>query len=60
MTDYLPLSTIGSYGKSTYVMAMSQQTQNICITFRQRWPNIFDVEPTLYKFYMFYVVHCHR
>ena len=29
----------------------SQQTQNICITFIQRRPDVFDVEPTLYKCY---------
>ena len=29
----------------------SQQTQNICITCVQRWPNVFDVGPTLYKCY---------
>ena len=29
----------------------SQQIQNICITFVQRRPNIFDVGPTLYKCY---------
>ena len=29
----------------------SQQTQNICITFVQRRPNVFDVDPTLYKYY---------
>ena len=28
-----------------------QQTQNICITFTQRRPNVFDVGPTLYKCY---------
>ena len=27
----------------------SQQTQNICTTFIQRRPNVFDVGPTLYK-----------
>ena len=27
----------------------AQQTQNICITFIQRRPNVFDVDPTLYK-----------
>ena len=30
---------------------LSQQTQNICITFIQRWPSVFDVGPTLYKCY---------
>ena len=29
--------------------AVSQKTQNICITFIQRRPNVFDVGPTLYK-----------
>ena len=29
----------------------AQQTQNICITFIQRRPNVFDVGPTLYKWY---------
>ena len=28
-----------------------QQTQNICITFIQRRPNVFDIGPTLYKCY---------
>ena len=31
--------------------ATSQQTQNICITFIQRRPNVFDVGPTLHKCY---------
>ena len=30
---------------------MSQQTQNIYITFVQRRPNVSDVGPTLYKCY---------
>ena len=30
---------------------MDQQTQNICITFVQRRPNVLDVGPTLYKCY---------
>ena len=29
----------------------SQQAQNICITFIQRRPNVFDIGPTLYKCY---------
>ena len=28
---------------------MSQQTQNICITYIQRRLNVFDADPTLYK-----------
>ena len=34
-----------------YFEHISQQTQNICITFIQRRPNVFDVGPTLYKCY---------
>ena len=30
---------------------LGQQTQNICITFIQQRPNVFDVGPTLYKCY---------
>ena len=30
-------------------MALTKQTQNICIAFIQRRPNVFDVDPTLYK-----------
>ena len=29
----------------------TQQTQNICITFKQCWANVEDVGPTLYEFY---------
>ena len=29
----------------------TQQSQNVCITFVQRRPNVFDVGPTLYKCY---------
>ena len=29
----------------------AQQTQNICTTFVQRRPNVFDAGPTLYKCY---------
>ena len=34
-----------------YNIIPSQQTQNICIKFIQRRPNVFDVGPTLYKCY---------
>ena len=30
---------------------VSQQTRNICITFVQRRPNVFDVGPPLYTCY---------
>ena len=33
------------------MMIATQQTQNICITFVQRRPNVSDVGPTLYKCY---------
>ena len=32
-------------------MDTTQQTQNICIRFAQRRPNVFDIGPTLYKCY---------
>ena len=35
----------------------TQQTQNICITFIQRRPNVFDVGPTLYKVIQMFCVH---
>ena len=34
----------------------SRQTQNICIIFVQRRPNVFDVGPKLYKCYKKYFV----
>ena len=34
-----------------FLFSTTQQTQNICITFLQRWPKVFDVGPTLYKCY---------
>ena len=33
------------------LLVIFQQAQNICMTFLQRRPNVFDVGPTLYKFY---------
>ena len=36
---------------TTSHQVISQQTQNFCKTFVQRWPNVFDVGPTLYKCY---------
>ena len=32
---------------------ITPQTQNICITFVQRRPSVFDVGPTLYKCYIY-------
>ena len=37
--------------KKCRVETTSQQTQNICINFVQRRPNVFHVGPTLYKCY---------
>ena len=36
---------------SFHFISLTQQKQNICITFVQRRPNVFDVGPTLYKCY---------
>ena len=36
---------------TTTELQPTQQTQNICITFVQRRPNVFDVGPALYKCY---------
>ena len=35
----------------------AQQAQNICITFIQRQPNVFDIGPTLYKIIQMYCVY---
>ena len=42
---------LGHIQNSHPVMIASQQKQNICITFIQRRPSVFDVGPTLYKCY---------
>ena len=34
----------------------AQQTQDICITFIQRRPNVFDVAPTLHKVIQMFLV----
>ena len=34
-----------------YLAVPTQQTQDLCITFVQRRPNVFDVGPALYKCY---------
>ena len=39
---------------------MSQQTQNICITFIQRRPSVFDVGPALYKIIQMFCVYWGR
>ena len=50
------ISVVQHYTRNTicncvYFNIISQQTQNFCITFIQRRPNVFDVGPTLYKCY---------
>ena len=35
----------------------AQQTQDICITFIQRRPNVFDVGPTLHKVIQMFCVY---
>ena len=49
----LPPSLMAFHTLVTYDMSLhpSQSTQNICIKFIQRRPNVFDVGPTLYKCY---------
>ena len=41
----LPNSTI----PHARLQHITQQSQDICITFIQRWPNVFDVGPTLHE-----------
>ena len=41
----------GNVNDISHVRNYSQQTQNICITFIERRPNVFDVGLTLYKCY---------
>ena len=48
-TRLILMTLISSY--YDFNMWGPQQTQNICITFIQRRPNVFDVGPTLYKCY---------
>ena len=50
VTIILPFKAKGS-NHGNCLLFKSQQIQNICITFRQRRPNVFDVGPTLYKCY---------
>ena len=38
-------------GEDTFATSPAQQTQNICTTFVQRQPNVFDAGPTLYQWY---------
>ena len=46
------LAWVNFLGKRPFSMSSTAlQTQNICVTFAQRQPNIFDVGPTLYNFY---------
>ena len=42
---------IGNYINLYLYLLYSQQTQNICMPFVQRRPNVFNVGPTLYKSY---------
>ena len=48
--------SLGEYWKQPHIVwygpiQISKETQNTCITFVQRWPNVFDVGPILYKCY---------
>ena len=43
---------VTAHVSSSYrLFAIIQQAQNICITFVQRRPDVFDVGPTLYKYH---------
>ena len=48
-----PIGLDGILGRTIRIISphkiATQQTQNICITFIQRRPNVFDIGPTLYK-----------
>ena len=51
--------------RNAYGCCTTQQAQNICITFVQRRPNVFDVGPALYKCYtnvlwmLYYTSQCY-
>ena len=53
----LSLNSINLLEFHECVMFRSQQTQNICITFIQRRPNVFDVGPTLHKVVQMFSVY---
>ena len=40
---------LARHGAASQTLAPTKQTLNICITFIQRRPNVFDAGPTLYK-----------
>ena len=48
---YETMEVFSNNSTVTIILILTQQTQNICITFVQRRPKVFDVEPTLYKCY---------
>ena len=43
---------LNPHHRQCWTNVVTQQTQNICITFVQLWPNVSDVVPALYKCYM--------
>ena len=42
---------LNPHHRQCWTNVVTQQTQNICITFVQLWPNVSDVVPALYKCY---------
>ena len=42
---------LNPHHRQCWTNVVTQQTQNICITFVQLWPNVSDVVPALYKWY---------
>ena len=49
VTAYLKITQLLLFVFARIIGLISQQTQNICIAFVQRRPNVEDVGPTLYK-----------
>ena len=42
---------LNPHHRQCWTKVVTQQTQNICITFVQRWPNVSNIVPALYKCY---------
>ena len=51
MQNVINLLLLGLGAQTTLSSPRSQQTQNILITFVQRWSSVEDIGPTLYKCY---------
>ena len=49
---YINVVHKGIFLENYSLLTVYPATQNICITFVQRRPNVFDAGPTLYKCYI--------